>query len=45
MDDLTMDLVRLCRRNRDGSHGTQTNRKRGLTAIANELNNLGYKLP
>ncbi|WP_223478079.1 phage integrase N-terminal domain-containing protein [Oricola indica] len=45
MDDLTMDLVRLCRRNRDGSHGTQTNRKRGLSAIANELNNLGYKLP
>lgn len=45
MDDLTMDLVRLCRRNRDGSFGTQTNRQRGLTAIADELRHLGYKLP
>jgi hypothetical protein len=45
MDDLTMDLVRLCRRNRDGSHGTQNNRQRGLTAMARELADLGYKLP
>lgn len=45
MDDLTMDLVRLCRRNRDGSYGTQTNRKRGLTAMAEELAELGYHLP
>lgn len=45
MDDLTMDLVRLCRRNRDGSYGTQTNRRRGLTAMADELDDLGYKLP
>lgn len=45
MDDLTMDLVRLCRRNRDGSYGTQTNRKRGLTAMAAELADLGYQLP
>lgn len=45
MDDLTMDLVRVCRRNRDGSYGTQTNRRRGLAAMADELNDLGYKLP
>lgn len=45
MDDLTMDLVRLCRRNRDGSFGTQTNRQRGLAAMADELRDLGYTLP
>ncbi|SOC48172.1 integrase-like protein [Rhizobium subbaraonis] len=45
MDDLTMDLVRLCQRNRDGSYGTRSNRKRGLSAMANELRDLGYKLP
>lgn len=45
MDDLTMDLVRLCQRNRDGSFGTQNNRRRGLTAMADDLADLGYKLP
>ncbi|MGX5844152.1 phage integrase N-terminal domain-containing protein [Mesorhizobium sp. ArgA1] len=45
MDDLTMDLVRLCQRNRDGSYGTQNNRRRGLSAMANDLTDLGYKLP
>jgi hypothetical protein len=45
MDDLTMDLVRLCQRNRDGSQGTQSNRRRGLTAMADDLADLGYKLP
>lgn len=45
MDDLTMDLVRLCHRNRDGSYGTQNNRRRGLTAMADDLAGLGYKLP
>jgi hypothetical protein len=45
MDDLTMDLVRMCRRNRDGSFGTQANRQRGLTAMAGELRDLGYRLP
>ncbi|KXG87600.1 phage integrase N-terminal domain-containing protein [Agrobacterium bohemicum] len=45
MDNLTMDLVRLSQRNRDGSYGTQTNRRRGLTAMANDLDDLGYKLP
>lgn len=45
MDNLTMDLVHICQRNKDGSYGTQTNRKRGLTAMANDLSDLGYKLP
>lgn len=45
MDDLTMNLVQLCHRNRDGSYGTQTNRRRGLSAMSKELNDLGYKLP
>ncbi|EJT04945.1 phage integrase N-terminal domain-containing protein [Rhizobium sp. CCGE 510] len=45
MDDLTMDLVRLCRRNRDGAYGTQNNRQRGLAAMAEELLEIGYKLP
>lgn len=45
MDNLTMDLVQLCRRNRDGSYGTQKNRQRGLAAIAAELDALGYRLP
>jgi integrase len=45
MDDLTMDLVRLCQRNRDGSYGTQNNRRRGLSAMAEDLADLGYKLP
>ena len=45
MDDLTMDLVRLCQRNRDGSYGTQNNRRRGLGAMSDDLADLGYKLP
>lgn len=40
-----MDLVRLCHRNRDGSYGTQNNRRRGLSAMAIDLADLGYKLP
>ncbi len=39
-----MDLVRLTKRNRDGSFGTQKNRQRGLTAMASELKHLGYSL-
>ncbi|MBL1422604.1 MAG: integrase, partial [Alphaproteobacteria bacterium] len=45
MDDLSMALVRLCKRNKDGAFGTQKNRQRGLTAMAKELVDLGYKLP
>lgn len=45
MDNLTLDLTRMCRRNRDGSYGTQKNRIRGLAAMAADLRKLGYKLP
>ncbi|PSM19860.1 phage integrase N-terminal domain-containing protein [Nitratireductor sp. StC3] len=45
MDDLTMDLGRMCRHNRDGAYGTQKNRLRGLTAMAADLRRLGYRLP
>jgi site-specific recombinase XerC len=43
MNDLAMELVRLCQHNRDGSHATQANRRRGLTAMANDLYELGYR--
>ncbi len=39
-----MDLVRLAKRNRDGSFGTQKNRQRGLVAIAGEIRQLGFEL-
>lgn len=39
-----MDLVRLCKRNRDGAFGTQKNRQRGLTAMAAQLKQNGYDL-
>ena len=39
-----MELVRLAKRNRDGSLGTQINRQRGLTAIAADLKSLGFEL-
>lgn len=45
MDDLTMDLNRMCQHNRDGSYGTRKNRQRGLAAMASELKTLGYRLP
>ena len=43
MNDLAMELVRLCQHNRDGSHATQANRRRGLTAMATDLYELGYR--
>ncbi len=39
-----MDLVRLTKRNKDGAYGTQKNRQRGLTAMADELKQLGFVL-
>ena len=45
MDNLSMDLLRLTRRSRQGARSTQYNRKRGLLAMAGELKDLGYKLP
>lgn len=44
MDNLSMDLTRMCSRNRDGSMGTQKNRKLGLNALGRELGGMGYKL-
>lgn len=45
MNDLAYALGQLCRRNRDGSHATQANRRRGLQAMAGDLYQLGFKLP
>lgn len=45
MNDLAYGLGQLCRRNRDGSRATQANRIRGLQAMANDLYQLGFKLP
>ncbi len=43
MDDLTYNLRQLCRRNRDGSHTTQADRLRGLTLVARQLNEAGFR--
>jgi len=41
--ELNYQLKQLCRRNRDGSYRTQTDRERQLTLIANQLHTLGYR--
>jgi site-specific recombinase XerC len=41
--DLNYQLKQLCRQNRDGSYGTQSDRERILTLIADELHALGYR--
>ncbi len=43
MDDLTYTLRQLCRRNRDGSHVTQADRLRGLTLVARQLSEAGFR--
>ncbi len=43
MKTLANHLVSLCDRNKDGSFGTQGNRKVMLKQIAQQLNQLGYK--
>ncbi|WP_446027548.1 phage integrase N-terminal domain-containing protein [Lelliottia amnigena] len=43
MDDLTYGLQQLCRRNRDGSFNTQADRLRGLTLVARQLNEAGFR--
>ena len=43
MKQLNFDLKQLCKRNKDGSYTTQSNRERILTLIANQLDRLGYK--
>jgi site-specific recombinase XerC len=40
---LNYQLKQLCRYNRDGSFGTQVQRERELTLIANQLHDLGYR--
>jgi integrase len=39
---LNYQLKQLCKHNRDGSYGTQVQRERVLTLIANQLHELGY---
>lgn len=43
MDTLTYDLLTLCKRGRDGSFGTQAQRKKQLKLIAKQLKGLGYR--
>ena len=40
---LNHQLKQLCRHNREGSFGTQVQRERELTLMANQLHNLGYR--
>ena len=42
MKDLNFELLTLCRRNRDGSFGTQHARSKKLQNFATELHQLGY---
>jgi site-specific recombinase XerD len=43
MRDLNYQLKLLCQRNRDGSFGTQHDRQRVLTLIADQLHQLGFR--
>lgn len=43
MRRLNYQLKQLCRNNRDGSYGTQVQRERVLTLIANQLHDLGFR--
>ena len=43
MNDLNYQLKLLCRHSRDGSYRTRVGRERQLTAIANQLKQLGYR--
>lgn len=45
MDQLAKSLKTLCDHNVDGSHMTQDQRARGLSLMARELRELGFKLP
>jgi hypothetical protein len=40
---LNYQLKQLCKQNRDGSYGTQVQRERVLTLIANQLHELGFR--
>ena len=41
--DLNHQLKQLCRHNREGSFGTQVQRERELTLMANQLHRIGYR--
>jgi hypothetical protein len=41
--DLNYQLKQLCRHNREGSYGTQAQRERQLTRVANQLHELGFR--
>ena len=43
MRDLNYQLKQTCRRNRDGSYGTQRNRERLLSLVADQLHTMGYR--
>ena len=43
MQDLNYQLKILCRHSREGSYSTRVGRERQLTAIANQLHQLGYR--
>jgi site-specific recombinase XerC len=43
MDDLTYSLRQLCRRNRDGSHATQADRRGVLTLASRQLREAGFR--
>lgn len=43
MNNLKYELLELCKTNKDGSYGAQANRKYGLKAIADQLEDLGYQ--
>lgn len=43
MRQLNYELKQICQRNRDGSYGTQIDRERTLTLIANQLYEMGYR--
>jgi hypothetical protein len=45
MDELSFSLKTLCTRSGEGSFGTRALRQRGLIAMAEELRELGYRLP
>ena len=45
MNDLSFSLKTLCTRSGEGSFGTRALRQRGLIAMADELKNMGYRLP
>jgi hypothetical protein len=45
MDDLSRSLKNLCAASGEGSFSTRALRQRGLSAMADELREMGYKLP